>query len=149
MEVHDEANVGLVDAHAKGNRGHDDTRAVGHEAILDGSSIGQPGVIGFGADSFCAHQGRQRLTFVPAVDINDAATFGLADKFEQRGQLFIFIVKTHGRQMQIGPEDVQRHHLGRAWISPTRLSASVAASDADSAERSGSSSSSLRASLLR
>ena len=41
-EVDDEADVGLVDAHTKGNGGDDDARVAAHEAILVGGA--QPGL---------------------------------------------------------------------------------------------------------
>jgi hypothetical protein len=56
VEVDDEPHVGLVDAHAEGDRRHDDPQLAVHERLLHAVALalGQPGVVGGGPGSSSA-----------------------------------------------------------------------------------------------
>src|ERR671913_1148650 len=73
-EVDDEADVGLVDTHAEGNRGDDDARVATHEAVLVCGA--QPwlesGVIGDGAYAVVAQHPGKVLGIAAGRNVDDA-----------------------------------------------------------------------------
>ncbi len=73
--VGDEADVGLVYAHAEGNGGDDDAGAVEHEALLHRAALVavQPGVVILGLDPLAVEQQGELLAVLAAGGVDDAA----------------------------------------------------------------------------
>ncbi len=114
VEVHNEANVGLVNAHAKGDGGHDNARLVRHKAILNRSAALHARVVGFGGHAHLAQRKSQRFSLVARVHIDNAAARRLFGELEYSLALLLLIVKAQRREMQVVPEDVQSNHVGRS-----------------------------------
>ena len=77
--VDDEAHVGLVDAHAEGDGGHDDVDVLHQELVL-GLSTGvrvETGVVGQGLDLVGTQDLGQLLHLFPRQTVDDAALIGV------------------------------------------------------------------------
>ena len=67
-----EANIGLVDAHAEGDCSNHDARLVGHEAVLNCATILHAGVVCLRQHARIAQRICQCLGLVARVDVDDA-----------------------------------------------------------------------------
>ena len=70
----DEADVGLVDAHAESDGGHHHDALLAQEAVLVAAAhIGvEPGVVGQRTDAFVVEPGRRLLHPLAALAVDDA-----------------------------------------------------------------------------
>ena len=105
-------DIGFIDTHPKGDSGDDDACRFVHKAILHCATVFQPGMVSLGGDAGLAQLIGQLFALMAAVDIDNAATLGLAGKFEQGGQLLFFVVKVDGGEMKVVTENIHRHHAG-------------------------------------
>ena len=102
----DEADVRLVDAHAKGDRRHDHADAAGHEVVLGLVPVGDARVIVAGGDGLLAQERGQFLTAGAGAGIDDAAArFGAAEG-QQVAQLLVGVAGVEDLQLQVGAGDV-------------------------------------------
>jgi len=106
VEMHDEADVGLVDAHTEGDGSDYDSSRARHEAILDFGPAVEAGMVCLGLNVEPAQLIGQRLAFVPAVHIDNAGALGARYKLEEGCKLLVFAVILESRQVNVGAEDV-------------------------------------------
>lgn len=87
------AHIGLVDAHAEGNRRHHDHAVLAQEAVLVVLThvLGQAGVIGQGIDAVL-HQGLGQFLDTLARLAIDHAGFALVLAFDKAQQLVAYIL---------------------------------------------------------
>ena len=101
-KVDDEAHVGLVDAHAKGDGGDDDAGAPGHKVVLYCGAVGDAGVIVGGGDAVLAQQGGDALAAFARPGVDDAAAvLGFAEG-EEVGELFVGVAGVEDFEAQVG-----------------------------------------------
>src|SRR5581483_5927172 len=87
--VHHVADVGAIDSHAEGDRGHHHFQPLGHEVRLHRSTLGagQASVIGRAADAVTGGSFGQLLDVPASLTVDDAAFAGVAaDDLQDLGE---------------------------------------------------------------
>ncbi len=107
VEVHDEAHVALVDAHAEGDGGDHDEDVVAGEGVLDAAALvgGQAGVVGGGR-----HAGRRELAghFFGALAAEAVDDAGLAGApVEEDLELVQRLALLHDGVADVGPVEAR------------------------------------------
>ncbi len=69
--MQNKADVGFVNSHPEGDRGHNDPRSPAHELFLRPGAVFNSGVIVNSSDSLAAQQAGQLLTARPGSGIHD------------------------------------------------------------------------------
>ena len=105
--VHDEAHVGLVDAHAEGDRGAHDQRLVGHPELLLAVALGHAelAVVKVGADAVALERLGQLLGVALRQAVHDAALAAVLvdEAHDGRGHVGLLgIHKVHEVAAEVG-----------------------------------------------
>ena len=119
VDVGDEAHIGFVDAHAKGDRGHHDHAAIAPKTVEGVAALlgAEAGVIGHRIEASGAQVGGKAIHPAAGAGIDDA---GLAAPIRQKGQqLAAGLVLVAQQIADVGPIETGQKHP--ALLQPQAL----------------------------
>jgi hypothetical protein len=120
VQVGHEADIGLVDAHAEGGRGHDHLELVPVEAplgLLAGGRL-HAGVIGDRGHASLAEGLRDLLSLTLGGHIHDARLGRLHHPIQQVGELGVLLGDRADGQADVGPVKAPHQHHRVAHVEP-------------------------------
>ena len=111
--VNDPADIGLVDAHAKGDGGDDAVESAGHEVVLDLAAQGgiQPRMIGTGADADGLQLIGALLRTLLQGDVDDGGGCGIAAQFVTQPTIAGTAGQRNDGEIQIGAIETCHHQI--------------------------------------